>query len=36
MTYEEIGEVTGQTPDAVRGKLHRARKAFAQHFHKTA
>ncbi|MBI3416925.1 MAG: sigma-70 family RNA polymerase sigma factor [Verrucomicrobia bacterium] len=36
MSYEEIGELTSQTPDAVRGKLHRARKAFAQHFQKTA
>lgn len=30
--YEEIGELTGQTADAVRGKLHRARKAFATFF----
>lgn len=29
MSYTEIGELTGQTADAVRGKLHRARKAFA-------
>lgn len=29
MSYGEIGELTGQTADAVRGKLHRARKAFA-------
>ena len=35
LSYEEIGELTGQTPDAVRGKLHRARKAFALHFRKT-
>jgi len=34
MSYEEIGEVTGQTADAVRGKLHRARKAFAIAFEK--
>jgi RNA polymerase sigma-70 factor (ECF subfamily) len=33
--YEEIGELTGQSSDAVRGKLHRARKAFALHFQKT-
>jgi len=33
--YEEIGELTSQSSDAVRGKLHRARKAFAQHFQKT-
>ena len=36
MSYEEVGKLTSQTPDAVRGKLHRARKAFAQHFQKTA
>jgi RNA polymerase sigma-70 factor (ECF subfamily) len=36
LSYDEIGELTGQTPDAVRGKLHRARKAFAVHFQKTA
>jgi RNA polymerase sigma-70 factor (ECF subfamily) len=36
MSYEEAGELTGQTPDAVRGKLHRARKAFAALFEKTA
>ena len=29
MSYGEIGELTGQSADAVRGKLHRARKAFA-------
>ncbi|HEY1172986.1 MAG TPA: sigma-70 family RNA polymerase sigma factor [Verrucomicrobiae bacterium] len=29
MSYTEIGELTGQSADAVRGKLHRARKAFA-------
>ena len=32
LTYEQIGELTAQTADAVRGKLHRARKAFAAHF----
>jgi RNA polymerase sigma-70 factor (ECF subfamily) len=36
MSYEEVGAVTGQTADAVRGKLHRARKAFAAFFHQTA
>ena len=35
LSYEEIGELTGQTADAVRGKLHRARKAFAVYFQKT-
>lgn len=33
LSYEEIGELTGQSSDAVRGKLHRARKVFASHFH---
>lgn len=36
LSYEEIGELTGQTADAVRGKLHRARKVFASLFHQTA
>jgi RNA polymerase sigma-70 factor (ECF subfamily) len=36
LSYEEVGELTGQSPDAVRGKLHRARKAFAVLFQKTA
>jgi RNA polymerase sigma-70 factor (ECF subfamily) len=36
MSYEEIGVLTEQSPDAVRGKLHRARKAFAALFRKTA
>lgn len=36
MSYEEIGELTEQTADAVRGKLHRARKAFGAHFRKSA
>jgi len=36
LSYEEIGVLTEQTADAVRGKLHRARKAFAVLFHKTA
>jgi RNA polymerase sigma-70 factor (ECF subfamily) len=36
LSYEEIGELTEQTADAVRGKLHRARKAFAAGFQKTA
>ena len=35
MSYEEVGELTEQSPDAVRGKLHRARKAFAALFEKT-
>lgn len=29
LTYEQIGEVVGQSPDSVRGKIHRARKNFA-------
>lgn len=36
LSYEEVGELTAQTPDAVRGKLHRARKAFAANFDKSA
>ncbi len=36
LSYEQVGTLTGQTPDAVRGKLHRARKAFAALFAKTA
>jgi RNA polymerase sigma-70 factor (ECF subfamily) len=35
LSYEEIATLVGQTADAVRGKLHRARKAFAVHFQKT-
>lgn len=36
LSYEEVAALTEQTPDAVRGKLHRARKAFAAHFAKSA
>ncbi len=36
LSYEEIGQLTEQSADAVRGKLHRARKAFATHFRKSA
>jgi len=36
LSYEQIGALTEQTPDAVRGKLHRARKAFAVLFEKSA
>src|SRR5204863_6662419 len=35
LSYEEVGALTEQSPDAVRGKLHRARKAFAALFQKT-
>jgi RNA polymerase sigma-70 factor, ECF subfamily len=35
LSYEEAGALTGQTADAVRGKLFRARKAFAVTFAKT-
>jgi RNA polymerase sigma-70 factor (ECF subfamily) len=35
MSYEDAAELTGQTADAVRGKLHRARRAFAAAFRKT-
>ena len=36
LSYDEIAALTEQSPDAVRGKLHRARKAFTTHFHKSA
>jgi len=36
LSYEQIAALTDQTIDAVRGKLHRARKAFAIEFQKTA
>ena len=36
MSYEQVGALTEQSPDAVRGKLHRARKAFAVLFQQTA
>jgi RNA polymerase sigma-70 factor (ECF subfamily) len=36
LSYEHVGALVGQSPDAVRGKLHRARKAFAILFEKTA
>lgn len=32
LSYEEVADLTGQSVDAVRGKLHRARKAFAAAF----
>lgn len=35
LSYEEMGELTNQSGDAVRGKLHRARKAFSAAFHQT-
>ena len=35
LSYDEIGELTSQTADAVRGKLHRARKSFAAIFKKS-
>lgn len=36
LSYQEMGALTDQTADAVRGKLHRARKAFAAAFPKSA
>lgn len=36
LSYEQVGNLTQQSPDAVRGKLHRARKAFAILFERTA
>jgi RNA polymerase sigma-70 factor (ECF subfamily) len=36
LSYDEVAALTDQTPGAVRGKLFRARKAFAALFQKTA
>jgi RNA polymerase sigma-70 factor (ECF subfamily) len=36
MSYEQIANLLGQSADAVRGKLHRARKTFAVLFEQTA
>lgn len=36
LSYDEVAALTDQTADAVRGKLHRARKAFGAAFAKTA
>jgi RNA polymerase sigma-70 factor, ECF subfamily len=36
LSYDQVASLTEQSADAVRGKLHRARKAFAVHFQKTA
>lgn len=36
LSYEQVGALTEQSADAVRGKLHRARKAFALRFQQTA
>ncbi|MBI3848883.1 MAG: RNA polymerase sigma factor [Verrucomicrobia bacterium] len=36
MSYEEVATLTEQSVDAVRGKLHRARKAFVLQFRKTS
>jgi len=36
LSYEQVGTLTEQSADAVRGKLHRARKAFAALFQQTA
>jgi len=35
LSYQEIASLTEQSPDAVRGKLYRARKAFVTEFQKT-
>jgi RNA polymerase sigma-70 factor (ECF subfamily) len=35
LSYEQVGALTEQSADAVRGKLHRARKAFAALFHQS-
>ena len=36
LSYEQVAHLTEQSTDAVRGKLHRARKAFAALFEQTA
>ena len=36
MSYDQVAHLTEQSSDAVRGKLHRARKAFAVLFQQTA
>ena len=36
LSYDEVAALTDQTPDAVRGKLHRARKAFVVLFKQSA
>jgi RNA polymerase sigma-70 factor (ECF subfamily) len=36
MSYDQVAGLTEQTADAVRGKLHRARKAFAALFQQSA
>ena len=36
LSYEQVAALTEQTADAVRGKLHRARKAFSVLFQETA
>jgi RNA polymerase sigma-70 factor, ECF subfamily len=36
LSYDEVADLTGQTADAVRGKLHRARKLFAVRFREYA
>ena len=36
LSYEQIAALLGQSADAVRGKLHRARKTFAALFEKNA
>jgi RNA polymerase sigma-70 factor (ECF subfamily) len=35
LSYEQVGALTEQSADAVRGKLHRARKAFGVLFRQT-
>jgi len=36
LSYHEVAALTNQSADAVRGKLHRARKAFTVLFQKSA
>lgn len=35
LSYDEIATITDQSADAIRGKLHRARKAFQERFQST-
>jgi RNA polymerase sigma-70 factor (ECF subfamily) len=35
LSYDQVAALTDQTPDAVRGKLHRARRAFATLFNRS-
>lgn len=36
LSYDDVAHIMDQTPDAIRGKLYRARKAFTAEFARTA